>query len=71
MDIVQNINSRLRKVPAWPLYILGMLPAGFYFYWAVANQLGADPLLPTKQQWLIIMVAWAVKVVQELVVVWV
>ena len=44
MDIVQNINSRLRKVPAWPLYILGMLPAGFYFYWAVTNQLGADPL---------------------------
>ena len=44
MDIVQTINSRLRKVPAWPLYILGMLPAGFYFYWAVTNQLGADPL---------------------------
>lgn len=44
MDIVQIINSRLRKVPAWPLYILGMLPAGFYFYWAVTNQLGADPL---------------------------
>lgn len=44
MDIAQIINSRLRKVPAWPLYILGMLPAGFYFYWAVTNQLGADPL---------------------------
>ncbi len=44
MDIVQTINSRLRKVPAWPLYIVGMLPAAFYFYWAVTNQLGADPL---------------------------
>ena len=44
MDIVQTINSRLRKVPAWPRYIVGMLPAAFYFYWAVTNQLGADPL---------------------------
>ncbi len=44
MDIVQTINSHLRKVPAWPLYIVGFVPAGFYFYWAVTNQLGADPL---------------------------
>lgn len=50
MDIVQIINSRLRKVPAWPLYIIGLLPAGFYFYWAVTNQLGADPLKALEHQ---------------------
>lgn len=50
MDIVQTMNSRLRKVPAWPLYIVGLFPAGFYFYWAVTNQLGADPLKALEHQ---------------------
>ena len=50
MDIVQTINARLRKVPAWPLYIVGFFPAGFYFYWAVTNQLGADPLKALEHQ---------------------
>ena len=50
MDIVQTINARLRKVPAWPLYIMGFFPAGFYFYWAVTNQLGADPLKALEHQ---------------------
>lgn len=50
MAVVQTINSRLRKVPAWPLYIIGLMPAGFYFYWAVTNQLGADPLKALEHQ---------------------
>lgn len=50
MDIAQTINARLRKVPAWPLYIVGLAPAGVYFYWAVTNQLGADPLKALEHQ---------------------
>jgi sulfoxide reductase heme-binding subunit YedZ len=50
MTIAQTINGRLRKVPAWPLYFIGLAPAGFYFYWAVTNQLGADPLKALEHQ---------------------
>lgn len=50
MDIARSINTALRKVPAWPLYVLGMLPAASYFYWAVTNQLGADPLKALEHQ---------------------
>lgn len=50
MDVAQTINARLRKVPAWPLYFIGMVPAATYFYWAVTNQLGADPLKVLEHQ---------------------
>lgn len=50
MTVAQTINGRLKKVPAWPLYIIGLLPAAFYFYWAVTNQLGADPLKALEHQ---------------------
>jgi len=44
MPIVQAINSALRRVPAWPLYIVLVVPGIWVFYQAVNNQLGADPL---------------------------
>jgi len=44
MSIVQAINSALRRVPAWPLYIVLVVPGIWVFYQAVNNQLGADPL---------------------------
>lgn len=50
MGLVQAINSGTRKVPAWPLYIVGFIPAASYFYWAVTNQLGADPLKALEHQ---------------------
>lgn len=50
MTLSQTINSALRKVPAWPLYFLGAMPGVTYFYWAVTNQLGADPLKALEHQ---------------------
>jgi len=50
MDIARSFNKALRRVPSWPLYIVGMLPAAVYFYWAVTNQLGADPLKALEHQ---------------------
>lgn len=44
MGIVGKINGLLRKAPTWPVYLAGPVPALVYFYWAVSNQLGADPL---------------------------
>jgi sulfoxide reductase heme-binding subunit YedZ len=43
MQIVQPINNIARRIPAWPLYIIGFIPAVFTFYLAATNQLGADP----------------------------
>jgi len=44
MSIVQAINSAIRRVPAWPLYIVLVIPGIWVFYQAVNNKLGADPL---------------------------
>ncbi len=46
----RRINAVIRRLPAWPLYVLGPVPALVYFYWAVTNQLGADPLIMLERQ---------------------
>lgn len=50
MSVAQTINGTIRKVPAWPLYIVGVIPAAWLFYLAVTNQLGADPLKALEHQ---------------------
>lgn len=42
--MIGRINSALRRVPAWPLYPIGMLPGLIFLYWGLTNQLGADPV---------------------------
>ena len=46
----QGANRWVRRVPSWPLYLMAPLPALVYFYWAVDNQLGADPLQVLERQ---------------------
>lgn len=48
--LAQFLNGWLRRLPTWPVYIAGVLPAAVYFYWAVGNQLGADPLQVLERQ---------------------
>jgi len=40
----QQINGWLRKIPAWPLYLLLPIPGIYTFALALLNQLGPDPL---------------------------
>lgn len=40
----QTINGALRRVPAWPLYILAVIPPALLFYLGVTGQLGIDPV---------------------------
>ena len=42
--MIKRINSAVRRIPAWPLYPLGMLPGVIFLYWGLTNQLGADPV---------------------------
>jgi len=44
------VNTGARKLPVWPIYILGFLPGGLYLYWGVTNQLGADPVAALEHQ---------------------
>jgi sulfoxide reductase heme-binding subunit YedZ len=44
MDLVDAINRAARRMPVGPLYVLGFAPAAAYFWLAVQNRLGADPV---------------------------
>jgi sulfoxide reductase heme-binding subunit YedZ len=48
--LAQRVNGVLRRLPSWPLYFVGLTPAVVYFYWAVGNQLGVDPLATLERQ---------------------
>lgn len=58
--IVQPINQGLRKLPAWPLYIVGALPPVWLFIAGLTGNLGVDPVKAMEHQmgewslWLII-----------------
>jgi len=41
--MMDRVNQTLRRVPAWPLYILAPLPVAWLFYLALNGQLGVDP----------------------------
>ena len=42
--MIDALNSALRKVPAWPGYILLLIPSALLWQAALANRLGADPV---------------------------
>jgi methionine sulfoxide reductase heme-binding subunit len=44
MTFAQRINGYLRKVPAWPIYVLAPILPAWWYYQALNNQLGADPV---------------------------
>ncbi len=50
MVVIDHLNSGMRRIPAWPLYILLVSPGLWVFYQAVNNQLGADPLKALEYQ---------------------
>lgn len=44
MALSDRINAQLRRVPAWPLYILGPLPGLWVFWLGVTGGLGVEPI---------------------------
>jgi methionine sulfoxide reductase heme-binding subunit len=40
----QDINQALRRVPAWPLYLAGLVPLALLVVQAVTGDLGVDPV---------------------------
>lgn len=44
MTLADHINRALRPVPAWPLYILGPLPALWWLWLGLTGGLGVEPI---------------------------
>jgi sulfoxide reductase heme-binding subunit YedZ len=44
MAVIDAINGAVRRIPVWPCYALGFVPAVAYFVLALQNRLGADPV---------------------------
>ncbi|MCZ4261545.1 protein-methionine-sulfoxide reductase heme-binding subunit MsrQ [Limimaricola sp. G21655-S1] len=47
----QRINGVLRRVPAWPLYVLGAIWAGFLFWQALTGRLGVEPINALEREY--------------------
>ncbi|MEL7213591.1 MAG: protein-methionine-sulfoxide reductase heme-binding subunit MsrQ [Pseudomonadota bacterium] len=44
MTLTDRINGAARRLPAWPIYIVGLIPAVWLFYLGATNQLGPEPV---------------------------
>ncbi|MEL7027262.1 MAG: protein-methionine-sulfoxide reductase heme-binding subunit MsrQ [Pseudomonadota bacterium] len=44
MTLTQRINGLARRVPTWPVYLIGGAVPVWYFYLGVTGGLGADPV---------------------------
>ncbi len=44
IERMQTLNSILRRIPVWAVYLLGGLPAPWLFYQGLTGGLGVDPI---------------------------
>ncbi|MBK1637213.1 protein-methionine-sulfoxide reductase heme-binding subunit MsrQ [Rhodovulum adriaticum] len=44
MDLAGRVNGGLRRVPTWPVYLLGMAPAVWFFWLGFTGGLGVEPI---------------------------
>ncbi|RVT83162.1 protein-methionine-sulfoxide reductase heme-binding subunit MsrQ [Rhodobacteraceae bacterium CCMM004] len=42
--LVQRVNGALRRVPIWPVYLLGALPPFWWLYLGLTGGLGVEPI---------------------------
>ncbi|ATF19764.1 protein-methionine-sulfoxide reductase heme-binding subunit MsrQ [Phaeobacter gallaeciensis] len=48
---MQRINTLLRAVPVWLVYVAGVLPAGVLFYQGLSGALGAEPIKALEHEY--------------------
>ncbi len=46
-----GLNAALRRLPVWPFYRLGALPAAWYFWNGLQGRLGADPVKALEHEY--------------------
>ena len=42
--VAQRVNAALRRVPVWPVYVLGALPPFWFLYLGLTGGLGVEPI---------------------------
>lgn len=42
--LAETLNAALRRIPVWPFYVMGFVPAAAWLWLGVQNRLGADPV---------------------------
>lgn len=47
--VAQRMNGVLRRVPTWPVYVVGALPPVWWFYQGITGGLGAEPIKTFEQ----------------------
>lgn len=51
MSVSQSINSALRRIPAWPIYIIAAAWTGWMFYLAATGQMGPEPINALEREY--------------------
>ena len=51
MDIVGNLNSAFREIPAWTIYVVGAVWASWLFYLGLTGGLGAEPVNALEREY--------------------
>lgn len=51
MSVSQTINGALRRVPAWPIYVLVTAWTVWMFYLAATNQMGPEPINALEREY--------------------
>lgn len=46
----RKINTILRRIPPWLVYILGVIPAFWFFYLGLTGGLGVEPIKPLEHE---------------------
>lgn len=42
--LVQSVNGALRRVPVWPVYVVGLLVPGWFLWLGLTGGLGVEPI---------------------------
>ncbi|MGR3571281.1 protein-methionine-sulfoxide reductase heme-binding subunit MsrQ [Brevirhabdus sp.] len=48
--VARSINGGLRRIPAWPLYLIALLPPVWLYYQGLTGQLGVDPVKSIERE---------------------
>ncbi|GAA0304972.1 protein-methionine-sulfoxide reductase heme-binding subunit MsrQ [Rhodovulum strictum] len=50
MGLAGRINGALRRIPVWPVYVLGLAPVPWLFWLAATGGLGVEPISALQQR---------------------